>query len=167
MIDLDLFVAQATAAHLRLEKIRDHDHFKEVALSHSTFWVDGMQCCIWNDVLTAKAGIPPEYLPGACFVPDCKLIIVNEFIAYKSPRPVLEAIIQHELGHYKFAHYGSERIIEHEYQADKYSHDNGCDMIGALQYMVDIANNDLQHVVFAAMVEELEDRIKVLKALDK
>jgi hypothetical protein len=167
MIDLNLLYEQIQDAKQRMSKTGDITQFVELIETQPTFWVDGIKCCIWNDVITSIAGIPPDYLPGACFIPDANCIVLNEFCAYKAPRAVLEAIIQHELGHRQYAHYSGERNIEHEYQADRYSFNKGCDIVGALQYMVDIANNDLQHVAFTEMVEELEDRINVLKALDK
>lgn len=167
MFDLDLLYKQILDAKLRISDILDVEDLIEQIETRPMFWVNGIKCCIWNDIITATSAVPPDHLPGACFIPDANCIVLNEFCAYKAPKAILEAIMQHELGHRQYAHYSKERNIEEEYQADRYSLKQGCDMVGALQYMVDIVNNDIQHVAFAEMVEELENRIKVLKALDK
>lgn len=167
MFDYDECVKEASAALARLNKIDTPAKFFAMVENTDYFWVDGIKCHINNDILTGTCGLPPRYMPAACFIPDLKVIVINEFAAYKLPRVYLEAIIQHEIGHYQYAHYTKERVEEHELQADRYSFDKGCDIVGALQFMVDIVENELCHPVFDGMVDELKLRIGALKALDK
>lgn len=160
-------IEEINTAREKMNEVSTLELFKFELELHPSFWVDGIKCYIWTDLITGVTQVPDSILPGACYIPDENIIVLNDHCAHRAPRYVLEAIMQHEVGHHKFAHYTSDRVIQHEYQADRYSLQNGNKMIDTLQYMIDIAENSNASVLFGDMVTELNDRINVMKLLDR
>lgn len=167
MATLPEIVLEITEARTKIEHLTTVEIFNFEIDQRPSFWVDGVKCHIWSDFIAGLTSVPNSVLPGACYLPDQNIIVVNEFCAHKAPRDVLEAIMQHEIGHKKYAHYTSERIIDHEYQADRYSLERGNKMIDALEYMNScIVGADLPHL-FEGTTDELNIRIEALKRLDR